>query len=584
MAVLLWQELLVQRSLDGMNRSMSEKITPWSWIVAPSSTLAAALLGSFLCWLAFPPVAWGALVWVAPVPWLMLVVLPQLPGKRPYRALWLAGVIFWLLTVHWIRLPHPANYLSLLVLACYLGIYLPLFVGLSRRAVHLMRVPLWLAAPITWTGLDWLRHHLMTGFGMGSLAHTQVEYPAIIQIADIFGEYGVTFLIVLVASCLTTVLSNCEPRRPRPRFWRLLPAAISLLAALVYGSVSFMEHHSVISQMNRPSGPRIALIQGNTLADWKSDLEKQSQIVAEYVQLSQDAVRESLKRDGRKVDLVIWPETSFRQPLVTVEEGYAPPKDRVHPTYITGGQSQLAELVKLLDAAVLVGIDRVHIFPDDEGQPDYNSYNSSVLVDSQGVVLGTYDKMHRVPFGEYIPFAEWFPSLYEFTPLTGGIDAGQGPGKNLWLGDFLIAPNICYETAVPQLIRRQVHEASDRANPNVMVNLTNDAWYWGSSELDMHLACGVFRAVEMRVPLVVAANGGLSASIDAYGTIWQVTQRQQPSFLLVDLNRTYASSSYLMFGDWFAILCVLCCMVFTISSRVATQRTAPRVSRGDTAE
>jgi len=159
-----------------MNRSTSEKSSPWSQIVAPSSTLAAALLGSVLCWLAFPPVAWGALAWVGPIPWLMLISQPQLPGKRPYRALWLAGMVFWLLAVHWIRLPHPLNYLALLVLASYLGLYLPLFVRLSRVAVCRMKVPLWLAAPIVWTGLDWLRNHLMTGFGMGSLAHTQVEF------------------------------------------------------------------------------------------------------------------------------------------------------------------------------------------------------------------------------------------------------------------------------------------------------------------------------------------------------------------------------------------------------------------------
>jgi len=539
-----------------MIRATNEKSSRWSWIAAPHSTLATAIFGSALCWLAFPPVGLSLLVWVAPVAWLMLVRLKQLPGRRPYRALWLAGSLFWLLTVHWIRLPHPANYLAWLVLAAYLGAYLPTFVALSRVGVHRWGLPLWLVAPVVWTGLDWFRNHLMTGFGMGSLAHTQVENPAIIQIADLFGEYGVTFLILLVASCLTSCLPNNEPWRPRPRFRQLLPAAIALAATIFYGSWS-----TAVPIAKPQAGVRVALIQGNTLADWKNDPEKQAQIVAEHLQLSQDAVQESLRLDGQKVDLVIWPETSFRQPLVTVAEGYEPPKDRVHPSYLAAGQSQLAELTKLLGTAVLVGIDRVHIFPDDEGQPDYDSFNSSVLVDSQGTILGTYDKMHRVPFGEYIPFAEWFPSLYELTPLTGGTEAGKKPAENLRLGEMLIAPNICYETAVPHLIRQQVNQASDSVNPNVLVNLTNDAWYWGSSELDMHLACGVFRAIEMRTPLVIAANGGLSASIDAYGTIRQVTQRQQTAFLLVDLEATAMTSLYRTWGDWFAILCVLCCVV-----------------------
>ncbi len=560
-----------------MNRLPTKKNSQRLWNAAPSSTLAAGLLGSVLCWLALPPVAWGILAWVAPIPWLMLVMGQQLPGRRPYRALWLAGTVFWLLAVHWVRLPHPLNYLALAVLASYLGIYLPLMVGLSRVAVHRFGVPLWLAAPLVWTGLDWLRGHLMTGFLMGSLAHSQVEYPAVIQIADIFGEYGVTFLIVLVASCLTRFLASffvvAEEQAVRFKLFHqvfhLFPGAIAIVATVFYGL-----SHLAVTRIPQASDLRIALIQGNTLADWKSDPKKQASIVREYLFMSQEAVRQSKEKDGRKVDLVIWPETTFRQPLVTLEKGYEPPGDRVHVSYLTAGQSQLAELTKLLGAAVFVGIDRVHIFPDDEGQPDYASYNSSVLVDSKGEILGTYDKMHRVPFGEYIPFAEWFPSLYRLTPLTGGILAGQHPGTNLWLDEVLISPNICYETAVPHLIRRQVDAASDSVKPHVMVNFTNDAWYWGSSELDMHLACGVFRAVEMRTPLVIAANGGLTASIDPYGNIRQVTKRQQTAFLLVDLQSPWLASLYRRGGDWFAILCVVCCIVLAVSPVV------PRANRG----
>ena len=104
--------------------------------------------------------------------------------------------------------------------------------------------------------------------------------------------------------------------------------------------------------------------------------------------------------------------------------------------------------------------------------------------------------------------------------------------------------------------------------PDVLVNLTNDAWFWGSSELDMHLACGVFRAVEMRTPLVIAANGGLSAHIDAFGNVLQKTPRQQTATLLVDLKLPARSdvypSFYAAYGDWLAIVCVVCCAVFAV--------------------
>ncbi len=572
---LLWPKPECQRSLSWMVQLTPEKTNRWPWNASPRSAFAPALGGSLLCWLAFPPVGWSLLAWVAPIAWLLLVRLKELPGRRPYRALWLAGSLFWLLTVHWIRLPHPMNYLAWLVLASYLGIYLPTFVALARGGVHRWGLPLWLVAPVVWTGLDWLRNHVMTGFGMGSLAHTQVEFPAVIQIADLVGEYGVTFLIVLVASCLTSFLLDREPWFTRSRLLQLLPAAILLLATLMYGRWQGVE---MAFRYKAPLGARIALIQGNTLADWKSNPDRQTQIMAEYLQLSHDALRQSLERDGRKVDLVVWPETSFRQTLITTKEGYEPPTERVHESMLLAAQKSLAELVRQLQTAVLVGIDRAYLFPDETGELNFQLFNSSVLVDAHGKILGTYDKMHRVPFGEYIPFAEWFPALYRMTPLTGGIQAGQNPATNLGIENVLFAPNICYETAVPHLLRRQVCSLVELRGtlPDVMINLTNDAWYWGSSELDMHLACGVFRAVEMRIPLVIAANGGLSAHVSRYGQVLQVTERQKTETLLVDLpllgDRPGYLSLYAQWGDWFAIACVLCCMVLAVSGRVAARR------------
>ena len=136
----------------------------------------------------------------------MLIRTETLPGTHPYRKLWLAGTVFWLLAVHWIRLPHPLNYLAWLALAAYLGLYLPAFVLLSRTGVHRWHIPLVIVAPVVWTGLDWIRAHFLTGFLMASLAHTQYRVPAMIQFADIAGEYGVTFLIMFVAASVTSLI------------------------------------------------------------------------------------------------------------------------------------------------------------------------------------------------------------------------------------------------------------------------------------------------------------------------------------------------------------------------------------------
>ncbi len=529
------------------------------------------MLGSVLCWLALPPVGWSLLAWIAPAAWLLLVCKETLPGRRPYFKLWVAGVIYWLLAAHWIRLPHPLNYLAWLSLAGYLGVYLPVFVALARTGVHRFGIPLVIVAPVVWTGLDYVRAHLMTGFLMGSLSHTQYRTPKVIQIADLVGEYGVTFLIVLVAACLTEILVLTRSDGIFNSHFKKLGYAITCLvvlaATLLYGHRRQID----LALLNKSPAAqqRVALIQGNTLADWKSDPAKQQAIMDEHWKLSLDAVETSRDRDGRDVDLVVWPETAFRQTLWSTVDGYRPSAELVHESHFTAAQEILTELTKQLGCPVLVGIDRVEVFPGETEELSYRSYNSSALVDKSGEILATYDKMHLVPFGEFIPFADWFPVLYSLTPLSGGAEPGESPTA-MTVGEVTYSPNICYESAVPHLLRSQLRHMIDVENgePDVLINLTNDAWFWGSSELDMHLACSVFRAIEMRTPVLIAANGGLSAHIDSTGQIRAVSQRQEPEFLLVDLEISERSPLYPSFysewGDWFAALCMVCCVVLTL--------------------
>jgi apolipoprotein N-acyltransferase len=577
--------------------------TPWY-----RSTLAIALTGSLLLWAALPPLSWGFLGWVAPVPWLVLIQVTELHGRRPYRALWTAGFVFWLLAIHWLRLPHPATHLGWLALAAYLAFYLPLFVGLSRVAVHQIGAPLWLVAPIVWTGLELARAHLLTGFLMGSLAHTQVAWTQVIQISDLVGEYGVDFLIMLLAACvvegfriadfglrIARKIPQSEIRNPQSRFRPLafIPGAIALTLTLAYGHWQLGQVDS--ASANRDSNARtirIALIQGNSLAEWKFDPSRERQIMDEYISLSEEAVKSAKSRgDGRPVDLVVWPETMFRTPLVTFDPGYQPPPDatRTPEEIASYGPRDLASLAQRLETPVLVGIERVHFpaaaAPGDENPPALR-YNSAVLVDRDGTIIGTYDKVHRVMFGEFIPFAKWLPFLYRLTPLTGGIEAGEGPVV-FELNDRFYAPNICYETVIPHVIRRQANTLVGGSVPaDVLINMTNDAWYWGSSELDMHLACGVFRAIETRKPLVIAANGGLSAWIDRYGRVREVSPRQKPHIILADVEPGYVTSWYQEFGDWFAGLCLACCITLAIigwrASRLQKSMPSPSDSEPST--
>lgn len=565
----------------------STTVTPPAWY---RRTFAIALVGSLLMWAAQPPLAQGWLAWIAPVPWLLLIQADELPGRRPYRALYFTGFVFWLLAIYWLCWPYPLlTWLGWLALSAYLAVYLPVFVAITRAVMFRFAFPLWLAAPAVWTGLELARAHLLTGFLLTSIAHTQVNSITLIQISDLVGEYGVDFLIMLVAACFAEGLRIADwglrvqsftapsarlhsAQKARRIIAAFVPAIIAVGATLAYGYWRLNQHAELVtSKFER--GPRVALIQGNSLAEWKLDPSREEQIMREYIRLSEEVITAAKHTgDGHPVDLVVWPETMYRKPLRSFDPGFELPKKPGVPATTAelsdGDRRNLSELAIRLGVPVLVGVDRYHVVADEHSEsdtPTVQAFNSAALVDRDGTIVGTYDKMHRVMFGEYIPFATWIPYLYRLTPLTGGIEPGEKPAALRLSAKYCFSPNICYETVIPHVIRRQVATLERSGNaPVAMVNLTNDAWYWGSSELDMHLACGVFRAIETRTPLVVAANGGISASIDRVGRVGARCGKQTAEFLLADIEPGYLPSPYVKFGDWFAALCLACCLTAII--------------------
>ena len=167
-----------------------------------------------------------------------------------------------------------------------------------------------------------------------------------------------------------------------------------------------------------------------------------------------------------------------------------------------------------LGAAAILGVERWHF-----SAGGLQFFNAAACIDREGRFQAHYDKMHPVMFGEYVPLADRFPWLQRLTPLGDNLTAGEEPAM-FTVGKLRVAPNICFENVLSHLIRGQVNRLrAARPPPNVLVSLTNDGWFWGSSELDMHLACAAFRAVECRMPLLIAANTGFSAWIDGDGRI-----------------------------------------------------------------
>ena len=503
------------------------------------STWALAAAGNVLLWAALPPLSWSLLAWIAPVPWILLIRKGHLAGRRPYGVIWLASFAFWLAALYWLTLPHWATSIGWVALACYLAFYLPLFVGLGRVAVHNLRISPLVAAPVVWTGLELARAHLLSGMPLASLSHTQYRWPMVLQICDLFGSYGVSFLIVLVAAALARMLPVDDQRGA---WWPALPAAAALGAALFYGDWRWTED-------TLADGPKVALIQGSIDIDMKHDPTKAQRIFDEYFELSRRAVREN-----RDVDVIVWPETMFRYPWFIFDEGYVPPPDTITAEEaMRRSRRAVKNTVVPLGAPLILGIDTALGTADSQ---KFTRYNSALFLDPQGEVLDRYDKCHPVMFGEYIPLAKVLPWLYHLTPLAGGIEAGDRP-VSVEIGGVRYAANICYEDTLPHLIRGQVLQLrASGEEPHVLVNLTNDGWYQGSSELDMHLASALFRTIECRKPLVIAANSGFSAWIDSLGRIKAQGPRRATDVIIARPQIDHRGSWYLEHGDIAAGLCL----------------------------
>lgn len=517
------------------------------------STFGLATVGAVLYWSALPVLDFWPLAWIAPVCWVLLVRRESLEGRRPYRTLWLVGFGFWLAAVHWLRYPCLGTAVGWLALSAYLGVYLPLLIGLSRVAVHRLRVPVMLAFPVVWVGLELARAHVLTGFTMGALSHTQYRWITLIQVSDLAGAFAVDFVLVSVAACLGRMV----PFDGQPRvLWPLMPAVVAVAATLGYGAAR------MTVDPGKPEA-RIALIQGSIDTEVKRPQKSPIEVIEHYCAVSDRAVQ-----SYPNLDLIVWPEAMFRESMISIDpDAPVPPDaDMTAAEFRQRVQERIDYVQRLLQTMgrrfkvpMLLGTDFVHLARD-----RMHVYNSAMLVDREGTIHGRYDKNHPVMFGEYIPLSRFIPWVHRYLPLSLNLEAGT-ESMVFPVDGLRLSPSICYETVLSHLIRRQVTDMAARGQePDLLVNLTNDGWFRGSSELDMHLVCGVFRAVECRKPLLIAANTGFSAWIDADGRIVRRGLRHQPDTVLAEVCRDHRQSCYLRYGDLPAAICLAACVVLCI--------------------
>ncbi len=504
----------------------------WWWGIA----------GVALLWLAFPPVGWWPLAWVAPVPWMAWVYRARWDTRRPYRMVWVIGTLYWLATFYFIPLPHPALWLGWLVVSAYLGLYLCLFVAASRVWVHRWGCPFVVVAPLMWTGVEWLRSNLLTGMGMVGLAHSQFDQPILIQVSDLFGGYTLTALMALVSAAWCAAVfrpdGNIVARSWKPLASAAGTTAVVLGCVLAYGSWRLNQ-----TWTEPDSKPVIvALIQGSIDTEFPSNDEEAMAYYRrrdeQYFQLSREA-----RERWDDIDLMVWPESAFPFPDFLPESPLV--SDR--PEVIAGINANISELW----SAITFGGPPFSLLAGTTTYDQDGLYNSAVLVQPPGRITGRYLKNHLVMFGEYVPLADWFPILQQMTPIGRGLKSGQSPWA-FSIRDRRFSPNICFETTVGHLIRRHMNELRQRGeSPDAMINITNDGWFFGTSCLDFHLACNVFRAVENRTPNLVCANTGLSAHIDAAGRLVSRGPRRQTEVLRAEVAaRPSGATVYQKVGDW----------------------------------
>jgi apolipoprotein N-acyltransferase len=481
-----------------------------------------ALATAGLLWLCYFPAACGWLAWVALVPLLCLVRLPRRRWRFPHLAAYAGGLAFYLAAIQWMRVADWRMYFTWVGLSLYCAAYFPLFLYLTRVLDRRTRLPLVVSVPAVWTALEFLRSTFGTGFSWYLLGHSQHDALALIQISDLTGAYGVSFLVAAVNALLFEVLfgrrwfrewlagPDAPPRRGRMALLTQALGVVGLLTATAgYGFHQL--RHQAFGQ-----GPRIALVQGNLDQRIKNEASAEeaarTETINHFLHLSDLAAAYS-------PELIVWPETSFPENWVEIAPG------RPSPQSVENAQ----EAAKRWRTPVLLGLN-----VDVHTETGTRLYNSALLIRADGKAAGRYDKIHCVPFGEYVPLRGWLPWMDKLAPydFEYSITSGESftrfelpsvsAGRTCTFGAL-----ICYEDTDPE-VARPYGGGDDRPAADFVLNISNDGWFNGTSEHDEHLAVCRFRAVECRRCVARSVNMGISAVIDSNGRVLAPQKQKVP--------------------------------------------------------
>ena len=396
-----------------------------------------------------------------------------------------------------------------------------------------------LAFAVALTGAEWLRGHVLTGLPWNAFGYALASPLELAQAASAVGIWGLTFIAVAVfASPATLTDDRAEGVR---RWLPVLCALAALITLALFGSLRLSRMPTTLVE-----GVALRIMQPNLQQDSKFNYSAKAQVMSQYIALS--GRPSNLRPHGlRDVTHLIWPESAF-------------------PFYLTTEPDALAQIASLLpEGTVLItGADRVGAPP--AGAAGSDTHTSIYVIDHHGSVLALYDKVHLVPFGEYLPFQNLLErlGLQQLTKVTGGLIAGERRQLLALPRAPPALPLLCYEAIFPQ-------EAATRGGERAgwLLNLTNDGWFGISSGPYQHLVQARMRAIEQGLPLVRAANTGISAVIDPLGRVIGSLPLGAEGVLDAPLPQALAPTIYARFGDGLAGLLMAAALIIVLRRRIS---------------
>jgi apolipoprotein N-acyltransferase len=507
-----------------------------------SSAWGLVLLSAGLQVAIFPLPGLYWLAWVAVAPMLVAVLRARASGVLQLDAgvrlapatplqgfvlayacgiLWYAGTCYWIFdTMHrYGGLPVVTALFALIAFCMYVGLYHGLF-GLllavvAGKQAHQRRTLV--AAPFLWVAVELARTRI-TGFPWELLGHAQTGNFVLTRIATLTGVYGLSWEILLVNSVFAAAFMVARERRK----WLLVSAcgAAAILQAgqWVAPAPAAADHTALLVQQNIP-------IQ----ADWTRDYFEGT--LRDLTSLSVKSAGDA--RSASKADLIVWPESP--SPFYTSDPLFQDPVSamaRQAQTWVVSGSIGI--------------VPAMH-----SGGQGSQVFNSAALVSPQGEWVGRYDKVHLVPFGEYLPFPRVFSFAGGLTKEVGEFARGASRSP-LDAGGMRLGVFICYESVFPDEVRQFAAQGAQ-----VFVNISNDGWYGDSGAWKQHLQQTEMRAIENNRWLLSATNTGLTAAIDPAGRVVAQVPRKERSVLVAPYALVSSTTFYTRHGDWFAYLCAI---------------------------